>query len=685
MRICLTFSLSLLIFFFITFGSSIGAEKYRVFFKDKGEELLQNTDELYSKALASVSARSILRRSKVLAPDSIVNYEDVPICSEYVNRIAGLGAKVLLELKWLNCVVIEAEETVVKKIRQLPFVKQVQKTGEKVAKGLVFENDLASQKNSSFQNILLSSETKSNYGNSFNQLEMLNIPFLHSLGITGDSVIIGVIDTGFRWKVHNAFRGINVLAEYDFLNQDTITANETQDTTIQDLHGSMVLSVLAGKSYGNLIGSAPNSIFVLAKTEDLRREVRFEEDCFARAVEWMDSIGVDIITSSLGYLNFDSTDISYTYNDLDGKTTLTSIYANKAFERGIVMVTAVGNKGPNPMTLQTPSDAFGEIAIGAVDLTKDTVLKFSSRGPTADGRIKPDVCALGADVYSGVNDSADKYVYGKGTSMATPLVAGGIALLLSTFEELTPQKTREIVLANSSMASVPNNDIGYGVPDFAKTALEYGIIISPPIYYYFLNRQRVVFSVISKDNIEFVKINYKPVGSYDYKSGFMRLFGNASQYYFDFYEIDFVDSTLEFFVEAHTLNGKSRRKPYFTNQNYVLRLGSKSANFDFVNLSEPFSYAEDGFTPENAIKVYPFRNANQLQLVIEIVEDLSAGCFIELYDLLGNIVSRQCFEATSSNYCRLEMTFDNISEGIFIFKASFPRVARNYTKILYTF
>ncbi len=235
-------------------------------------------------------------------------------------------------------------------------------------------------------------DTTYNYGSSFNQMNLSDVPVVHSKNITGKNVLIGILDSGFDWKQHNSLKDRNVLAEYDFIFNDSVTANQPEDIAGQDSHGTYVFSVLAGFEDSVLIGPAFNASFILAKTEDIRGETHIEEDNYAAALIWMESLGVDITTSSLGYNIFDS-GYSYSYADMDGRTTIVTKATNLAFERGVATFTAAGNEGNNSSWggyILAPADAYNIVSVGAVDEFGD-IAGFSSHGPTSDGRIKPEV------------------------------------------------------------------------------------------------------------------------------------------------------------------------------------------------------------------------------------------------------------------------------------------------------
>jgi len=348
----------------------------------------------------------------------------------------------------------------------------------------------------------------SDYGNAFTQLDQLKIPAAHSAGYTGQGVRIALLDTGFDLG-HQVFERIiaeeRLMAARDFIFNDRQVEDEiAADSTsqgIQSRHGTAVWSLLGGYLPGRLIGAAYKAEFLLAKTERMGSETRIEEDYYVAAVEWADSMGADIISSSLGYRDFDN--FEYPYFDLDGKTAVTSRVVNWAFERGILVVTAAGNDARRFTDggLLTPADAFGALAAGAVN-SKGNIASFSSHGPTSDGRIKPDLCALGVAAFYAYNQSDTSYAFGNGTSFATPLIAGGAALILEKFPTWTPGRVIKEMKASAGRADNPDNLYGWGVPDIWHTISE-----SDSLWYYDIDlttRGITVFPNPAREQVHFL-------------------------------------------------------------------------------------------------------------------------------------------------------------------------------------
>ncbi|MGE5437983.1 MAG: S8 family serine peptidase [Syntrophothermus sp.] len=440
----------------ILFTISLSAQsKYFIYFKDKGidaKESLYKGNSIYQLAESELTERAIERRKKLLG-DDYIDYTDVPIKREYLNELVKFNIKIENELKWFNSVSAYLTDEQVKEIKLLPFIEKIEPVKKNKFKKVEENQNLNKGFNSS-GNL---------YGPSFAQVDQLQVPIVHSKGITGKNVILGILDSGFRWKMHESLQSKNVLAEYDFIFKDNNTANETGDDFSQDNHGTAVFSAMAGYSNGKLIGPAYDASFLLAKTEDVRSETHIEEDNYAAALIWMENQGVDITSSSLGYSEFDDSTYSYTYKDMDGKSTIVTKAAELAFSKGVLVISAAGNEGNTSWYyITSPSDGFNVIAVGAVDLN-NRVTGFSSRGPSFDNRIKPDVTALGSGVYAASTAGFTEYYYASGTSLATPLASGTAALLLSSYPHLNNVQLRSILLETADSSKYPNNLRGYGL------------------------------------------------------------------------------------------------------------------------------------------------------------------------------------------------------------------------------
>lgn len=457
----------IIIFFFLFISAAIlPQQKHFIYFKDKGPEnqnSLNKSSQLYTEALERLSHRSVQRRMKNMG-EEIILYEDLPVYAEYINDLNKLGIKIIHELNWFNSVSAALDDGQFKIVSSLPFVKSVERVNK-----LYYKNpEVPEQELYKIANL----DSTFDYGLSFKQVNLSDVPFVHSKGIDGKNVLIGILDSGFDWKKHESLTGRNVIAEFDFIFNDSVTANEDGDIPDQHSHGTSIFSILGGYKSGFLIGPAYNSSFILAKTEDVRSETHIEEDNYAAALIWMESLGVDITSSSLGYNIFDKSTSSYTYNDMDGKTTIVTKAAELAFERGITAITSAGNEGNTSWKfIVSPADGFNTIAVGAVNELGSRA-NFSSIGPTFDGRIKPEIAALGVQDFHALAGTIDQYGFSSGTSTAAPIASGIAALLLSAHTHLKNTQIRSILLGSASNSSNPNNEIGYGIIS-AKRAIEF--------------------------------------------------------------------------------------------------------------------------------------------------------------------------------------------------------------------
>ncbi|MBI1937263.1 MAG: S8 family peptidase [Ignavibacteriales bacterium] len=507
----------LLLFLALTSFSS-AQTKYFIYFKDKGishSQSFSKASSYFQTAEKELSARAIERRKKVMG-DDYVTYEDIPINEKYISQIEKSGIKIANKLKWFNAVSCYLTIDEYNLVKSLPFVNKIEEV-----KVISYKNpetkDLSDEQNRSLN------KTKYNldYGASLTQAELSQIPVVHDLGINGSGVLIGLLDTGFRWKVTASIQSTNVVAEHDFIQNDDNTANQSGDTSNQDSHGTSVLSLIGGNSPGNLIGPAYGSSFLLAKTEYVPSETHAEEDNYAAALEWMEGQGVDITSSSLGYSLFDNTTFSYTYADMNGNTSIVAKAANLAFDRGVITLTAAGNEGNSwgvgKGGLSSPGDAFNILTVGAVTSQND-VASFSSRGPTSDGRIKPELAAMGVSVVHAVAGSTS-FASGNGTSYATPITAGIAALLKSAFPHLTNQQVRQIMIESGDNVITPNNERGYGLIS-AKRAVEF-----PNLSYE--NNVYTLHKIFTDKSVkpQTVKINYK-VNNGDYQTSEMNYDGS---------------------------------------------------------------------------------------------------------------------------------------------------------------
>ena len=488
--------LALFLVIAISFSNSFSQTKYLIYFKDKGITVNERFDKisaLYQSALSELTEKCINRRIKNLGEGNIISFEDIPIKPDYISSLESLGIKIENNLKWFNAVSAYLTDQQFEEILQLNFIDKIDKV-----RILKFSNKLPEVTGPLSKQSYL--DFPINYGESFDQLQLSDIPIVHSKGITGEGVLIGMLDTGFDWKNHESLQNATILAEYDFVNKDSITSDEENDQPGQQNHGTLTFSVVGGFKDSSLIGSGFGSDFILAKTEDIRSETHVEEDNYAAALQWMENLGVDITSASLGYSQFDASTFSYTYEDMDGKTTIVTRAAEIAFRKGVLTVNSAGNEGGTPwFFIIAPADGFNTIGVGAVDLNNQ-IASFSSRGPTFDGRIKPDVVARGVLVYGAQAGNFSGYFRASGTSLSAPIASGIASLLLSAYPHLKNTQLRNILFETAGNTTTPNNERGYGLLS-ALHAVEFPNLKSTQgtftIYKMFIERENIFANQVS--------------------------------------------------------------------------------------------------------------------------------------------------------------------------------------------
>jgi len=430
------------------------AVKVWVFFTDKGIFSQKQYQQAKATFKSLLSGSALKRRLKNRVE---IDFLDLPVNHDYVEEVLELEGKLRQRSRWLNAISIQIRADKIERIAELPFVRKIKKVASFERRPPKIEpiyGKLYQQKDFTGYG--------RNYGPSLPHLDQINVPIVHDMGFKGQNVIVGMMDTGYR-KDHQAFATAysesRVLAEYDFIFGDTNTQNEPEDTSIQHDHGTYTWSALGGEYDGQLYGPAFCASFVLAKTEDVRSEQPIEEDNWVAGMEWADSIGAEVVSSSLGYTDW------YTYQDMDGNTALCTQAADLAASRGIVVVNAAGNEGLEPWHfIIAPADGDSVIAVGAVN-SEGEIASFSSVGPTYDGRIKPEVVARGVSTYCASASGIGEYAQVGGTSLSTPLVGGCAAVLLSAHPDWTVMQTREALMMTADNASSPDNTYGWGLVD----------------------------------------------------------------------------------------------------------------------------------------------------------------------------------------------------------------------------
>lgn len=437
-----------------------GPFKVWIYFTDHNEHAGSPVSAQLSRVALSDRAKA-RRINRSRAP--LVDMHDLPVSRRYIERVKATGCIVKKPSKYFNSVSALATGEQIASIARLQFVRKIDKVASFRRKPLPatplqpYRDDAPARADSR-----LAADPE--YGPSFGQLDQINVIPLHESGNHGEGVLVAMLDTGFNLR-HLSLNHVDVIAEWDFIQNDSITENEYGDASTQHNHGTYTLSALGGYAPGALIGPAWGASFVLAKTERVLTEVIQEEDDWVRGVEWADSIGADLVSSSLGYYDW------YTYADMDGNTAITTRAADIAAGKGMAIVTAAGNEGTLPWPgIIAPSDGDSVIAVGAVD-SFGVVASFSSRGPSYDGRIKPDVMAQGVSVVSAAAWDSLGFVRVNGTSLSTPLVAGVCALLLKMHPQWTPVDLLDALRGSASRSDTPDNNYGWGIINAYVSAL----------------------------------------------------------------------------------------------------------------------------------------------------------------------------------------------------------------------
>jgi hypothetical protein len=414
-----------------------------IFFKDKPGWKLQTSKPSLNYSKAAVQRRITRGIPKLEQSDFSVDHS-------YINMVRNAGAKIRIESRWLNAVSAICNAECIAKVRTFYFVQSIQPvhTYRRAIETIEPVSETRELKPQT-PNALA-------YGSSRDQLFQIKVPIAHNRGFGGQGEIVAIFDTGFR-KDHIVFRNHKVIAERDFVFDD----NNVTNGGSADSHGTSTWSCVGGAATGVYYGPAYQADFLLAATEDIRSETVVEEDNWVAAVEWADRNGASVISSSLGYSDW------YTSSDYNGNIPITSRAASTAFRKGIVVVNSAGNGGPGSPSLSAPADAFNILAVGSV--TADgSISSFSSRGPTADGRMKPEVLARGSLTFVASSFGPNSFGRSNGTSFSCPLVAGSAAVLLSARPDWTPLQVREALMMTANHATNPDNDFGWGIINLNK-------------------------------------------------------------------------------------------------------------------------------------------------------------------------------------------------------------------------
>ena len=444
----------------------VAQEDAWVFLKDK-----PNASTFLASPLTMLSQRALDRRTR---QNIALDTKDAPIEATYYNQIKNAtGITVLAKSKWLNAIQVQGTQSNINNLKTtFTFIERIEFANRSLnAKGVSLIKPIQKPKKNKF----VETTTTFNYGNAANQIEMLKGNFLHEKGFTGTGMYIAVIDNGFpNVNTLNAFKRVRdnnqILGGYDFLKRSNdFYVKEYNGSTLINSHGTKVFSTIAGYIHNQFVGTAPDAFYYLFRTEDPVNEAPLEQTLWVEAAEKADSLGVDVINTSLGYTTFDNSNYNYTYADMNGKTTFISRGAEIGVSRGMIIVVSAGNQGNKVWKyINAPADVSTVFTVGAVNITK-VIAPFSSYGPTSDNNIKPDVLAQGESATI-IDEVFDIPKTGNGTSYSSPIMAGVVACFWQAFPNLTNLQIMQKIRESADRYNNPSlqSQYGYGVPDFQK-------------------------------------------------------------------------------------------------------------------------------------------------------------------------------------------------------------------------
>jgi hypothetical protein len=605
-----------------------------VFFADKGSDI--NTLKKYHSNI--VSEKSIQRRKKVIKESNPLDITDFPVNQEYIFKLETIGVKIKKQSKWLNGVTVYADNSEINEIEKLPFVKSIDIVYQLPNRRIVEDDNLE------FSKPFLQPEGvhSYNYGNSFTQLQQMNVPAVHDLGIKGQGVTIAVLDAGFNRLSHEVFATMNIIAAWDFVNNDANVGDHGDMG--EGSHGTQTLSTIGGFKEGKLIGPAFNSSYILAKTENTDSETPIEEDNWIAAIEWADSIGVDVSSTSLGYIDFDFPYTSYTWQSMDGNTCRITIAADLAVKKGIVVLNSAGNEGMATLTntLGAPADGDSVIAVGAVT-SSGARSSFSSVGNTVDGRIKPDIMAMGSSVTVASPYSNTTTTTSSGTSFSCPLAAGVAALVLSYNPNLTPIQVRDALRSTASNALTPDRLMGWGIVN-AMAAINFHPV---PVEGWTFKGTRNNFNIV----LAWQTISEKNNKGFEIERS-----------------IDKTTWTQIAFIEG---SGTTTKVSEYTYSDYFENYSTLYYRFKQIDLDGSFKYSDvlelDKITPTKYELSQNYPNPFNPTTRIDYKIPITGRVTLKVFDILGNELSTLINEIQDAGNYSVNFNSTGFASGIYFY------------------
>lgn len=646
-----------------------------IYFTDKGPDALSRL----LNPLNIVSQRSFERRLKVKSIEQALDITDVPLNVSYISAVYTKVLKIRNRSKWLNAVSAEVTPEQINDLARMDFVKNIDLVERfRKSKDNIEFNLKQPESYPLLPDEILADTLNYGSGNAVSQITQIKVNEVHNDGIFGQGILIADFDAGFFNLTHEVFTTypMNIVSTYDFQNHTPVLAGHS--------HGTATLSQVGAYKPGQLIGPAFKSKFILARTEVDPTETPAEMDNWIAAAEWADSLGADVITSSLGYLDFDAPYSGYTWQDMNGNTLPITKAADLAVNKGIVVSNSAGNNGSSSNnTLIGPADGDSVITVGAVT-SGGSRASFSSVGPTTDvpARIKPDIMAMGSSNYA-AGTSGNSYSNVSGTSFSCPLNAGVCALILTANKSLTPIQVRNILRKFGSNNSSPNNLMGWGIID-AKKSVDTArkLDTQPPV----IQHTQTIFSVrksgpviikcIIKDN----GIIRKRTNEYPMLYYRTNVYGTVSPYS----SVTAYNSVSDtFYFSIPQINMKATVEYYFAAQDIALPVplsstlpsggsgvnppGSNPPNAKFSFRVYPFSFNSDPVSA-NVITLYNYPNPFNPETVISYYLPFSGKITLKVYDLSGKEAAVLADGIQQEGAHRVKFNGGNLSSGVYFYK-----------------